>query len=96
MAEQLVADILEIEGEKESLTPIEMDLVLLMTDTQIKKEVDQLPHAQRALFDDLKKFAEDQEKESGVCTPLDTVILTLSKNKIPWYSSSDGCDSHKA
>ena len=60
-----------------------MDLVLLMTDTQIKKEVDQLPPAQRALFDDLKKFAEDQEKESGACTPLDTVILTLVKTRYP-------------
>ena len=56
MAEQLVADILEMEGEEESLTPIEMDPVLLMTDAQIKKEVDQLPPMQRVLFEDLKNL----------------------------------------
>ena len=83
MAEQLVADVLDIEGEEESLIPIEVDPVLLMTDTQIKKEVEQLPPAQRALFDDLKKFAEDQEKESGECVPLDTIISTLVKTRYP-------------
>ena len=83
MAEQLVADVLEIEGEEESLTPIEMGPMLLMMDAQIKKEVDQLPPTQRALFEDLKNFAEDQEKESGACTPLDTVISTLVKTRDP-------------
>ena len=83
MAEQLMTDIVEMEGEEESLTPVEMDPVLLMTDAQIKKEVDQLPPMQRALFKDIKKFAEDQEKETGMCTPLDTVILTLVKTRYP-------------
>ena len=47
MAEQLVVDIVEMEGDEGSLTPIEMDPVLLMTNVQIKKEVDQLPPTQR-------------------------------------------------
>ena len=54
MAEQLMADILEIE-EEEALIPVEVDPVLLMTDAQIKKEVEQLPPAQKALFEDVEK-----------------------------------------
>ena len=50
MAEQLVTDVLEIEGEGEPLTPIEIDPVLLMTDTQIKKEVDQLPSGAKSII----------------------------------------------
>ena len=88
MAEQLVTDVLEIEGEGEPLTPIEIDPVLLMTDTQIKKEVDQLPPAQKALFDDLKKFAEDQEEETGTCMPLDTLITTLVNTRYPRIPST--------
>ena len=30
-----------------------------------------------------RKIAEDQEKETGTCTPLDTVILTLVKTRYP-------------
>ena len=88
MAEQLVADVLEMEGGEESLIPIEMDPVLLMTDAQIKKEVEQLPPTQRALFDDLKKFVEDQEKVFGECTPLDTVVSTLIKTRYPHIPST--------
>ena len=58
-----------------------MDPVLLMIDTQIKKGVEQLPPVQRALFDNLKKFTEDQEKESGECMPLDTIISPLVKTQ---------------
>ena len=87
IAEQLVTDILEIEGEEEPLTPIEMDPVLLMTDTQIKKEVDQLPPAQKALFDDLKKFAEDQEG-TGTCMPLDMLITTFVNTRYPRIPSA--------
>ena len=65
-----------------------MDPVLLMTDAQIKKVVEQLPPAQRALFEDVKKFAEDQEKESGECTPLDTVVSTLIKTRYPGIPSA--------
>ena len=38
-----MVDVVEMEAEGESLTPIEIDPVLLMTDKQIKKEVEQLP-----------------------------------------------------
>ena len=88
MVEQLIADVVDIEGEEEALIPIEMDPVLLMTDAQIKIEVKQLPPAQRALFDDLKKFAEDQEKESGECMLLDTVVSTLVKMRYPGIPSA--------
>ena len=87
MADQLVADILEIE-EEEALVPVKIDPVLLMTDAQIKKEVEQLPPAQRALFEDVRKFAEDQEKESGECTPLDRVVSTLVKASYPRIPST--------
>ena len=90
-----MADIVEMEGEEESLTPVEMDPVLLMTDAQIKKEVDQLPPMQKALFEDLKKFAEDQEKETGMCTPLDTVISMLIKTRYPGIPPVNGCHSYK-
>ena len=44
MAEQLMADVVEMEAEGESLTPKEIDPVLLMTDdTNIRQEVEQLP-----------------------------------------------------
>ena len=87
MAEQLVADILEIE-EEEALVPVEIDPILLMTDVQIKKEVEQLPPAQKALFEDVKKFVEDQEKESGECMPLDRVVSTLVKARYPRIPST--------
>ena len=38
---------------------------------------------QNALFEDIKKFAEDQEKETSTCTPLDTLISTLVKTRYP-------------
>ena len=62
MAKQLMADILEIEGDEEALIPVEMDPVLLMTDAQIKREVEQLPPAQRALFNDLKNLQKIKKK----------------------------------
>ena len=46
--------------EENPLEPIEIDPVLLMTDKQIKVEVDKLPPFQKALFEDVKKFAEDR------------------------------------
>ena len=83
-----MADILEIE-EEEALIPVEMDPVLLMTDAQIKKkEVEQLPPAQKALFEDVKKFAEDQEKESGECMPLDKIVSSLIKTRYPHIPST--------
>ena len=49
----------EMQEEENPLKPIEIDPVLLMTDKQIKAEVDKLPPFQKALFEDVKKFAED-------------------------------------
>ena len=38
---------------------------------------------QKALLKGIKTFAEDQEKETCTCTPLDTVISTLIKMRHP-------------
>ena len=69
MAEQLMMEILETE-EEEALIPVEIDPVLLMTDAQIKRS-GATTTSSESLFEDVKKFAEDQEKESRECTPLD-------------------------
>ena len=47
-----------------------------------------MPPAQKALFDDLKKFAEDQEEETGTCTPLDTLITTHVNTRYPRIPST--------
>ena len=59
MAKQLMSDVLEMQEEENPLELIEIDPVLLMTDKQIKAEVDKLPPFQKVLFEDVKKFAED-------------------------------------
>ena len=74
MAKQLMSDVLDMQEEENPLEPIEIDLVLLMTDKQIKAEVDKLPPFQKALFEDIKKFAEDREAEEGICEPVDTLM----------------------
>ena len=71
MAEQLVADVLEMQVEEEAIIPVEIDPVLLMLDKQIKAEVDKLTPLQKAQFKDIKKFAEDREAETGDCEPVD-------------------------
>ena len=83
MAEQLMSDVLEMQEEENPLEPIEIDPVLLMTDKQIKAEVDKLPPFQKALFEDVKKFAEDREAEEGICEPVDTLMQTLIKTHYP-------------
>ena len=42
MVTQLVSDVAEIEAEEEELVLVEMDPLLLMSDTQIKAEIDKL------------------------------------------------------
>ena len=63
MAERLLSDVLEMQAEEEPLVPIEVDPVLLMSDKQIKKEVEQMPPTQRALFDDLRKNLQKIERQ---------------------------------
>ena len=52
MAEQLMSDVLEMQEEDNPLKTIEIDPVLLMTDKQIKAEVDKLPPYQKVLFEE--------------------------------------------
>ena len=80
MAEQLISDVLEMQEEENPLEPIGIDPVLLMSDKQIKAEVDKLPPFQKALFEDVKKFAEDREAEEGICEPVDALMQTLIKH----------------
>ena len=74
MGKQPMSDVLEKQEEENPLEPIEIDPVLLMTDKQIKVEVDKLPPIQKTLFEDVKKFAEDREVEEGICEPVDTLM----------------------
>ena len=83
MVERLLSDILEMQAKEEPLVPIEVDPIVLMTDQQIKVEINQLPATQKALFTDLKKFAEDTEVETGACEPMDTLMKTLVKRRYP-------------
>ena len=75
--DKLLSDVLEMQVEEEPLVPIEVDQILLMSLEQIKNEAEQLPPTQRALFDDIKKFAKDRETETGTCEPLDSLMSTL-------------------
>ena len=56
MAAQLVSDVTEIEAEEGELVQVEMDPLLLMTDTQIKAEIDKLSPEEKAHFDDFAEF----------------------------------------
>ena len=78
-----MSDVLEMQEEENPLELIEIDPVLLMTDKQIKAGVDKLPPFQKALFEDVKKFAEDREAEEGICEPVDTLMQTLIKTRYP-------------
>ena len=72
-----------MQREENPLEPIKIDPVLLMSDKQIKVEVDKLPPYQKALFEDVKKFAEDQEAEEDICEPVDTLMQSLIKTHYP-------------
>ena len=84
MVHQLITDVMElqVEEEEESLILVEVDPVLLMSDQQIKAEVEKLL-PQRALFKDVKKFARDMDAETGVCEPVDTLMQTLVRTRYP-------------
>ena len=65
MVAQLVSDIAEIEAEEGELIQVEMDPLLLMTDTQIKAEIAKLSPEEKSKFDDFASFAEDWHSETG-------------------------------
>ena len=49
---QLVSDIAEIEAEERKLIQVEIDPLLLMSDAQVKAEIDKLSPEEKAKFDD--------------------------------------------
>ena len=57
MAAQLVSDVAEIEAEEGELVQVEIDPLLLMSDTQVKAEIDKLLPEEKAKFDDFSSFA---------------------------------------
>ena len=86
MAAQLVLDVTEIEAEGE-LVQVEMDPLLLMTDTQIKAEIAKLSPEEKSHFDDFASFAEDWHSETGKYEPMDQVMKELIKKHYPGIPS---------
>ena len=73
-------DVAEIEAEEGELIQVEMDPLLLMSDTQIKAEVEKLTPEEKAKFDDYcSSFAEDWHGETGKYEPMDQVMKHLVK-----------------
>ena len=79
MAAQLVSDIAEIEAEEGELVPVEMDPLLLLSDTQIKAEIAKLSPEEKSKFDDFASFTEDWHSETGKYEPMDQVLKQLIK-----------------
>ena len=87
MAAQLVSDIAEIEAEEGELIQVEMDPLLLMTNTQIKAEIAKLSPEEKPKFDDFASFAEDWHSETGKYKPIYQVMKQLIKKHYPGISS---------
>ena len=79
MAAQLISDVAEIEAEEGELIQVEMDPLLLMSDTQIKAEIAKLSPEEKAKFDDFSSFAEDLHGETGKYELMDQVMKQLVK-----------------
>ena len=60
-----------------------MDPLLLMSDIQIKAEIDQLSPEEKAKFDDFSSFAEDWHSETGKYEPMDQIMKQLVKVRYP-------------
>ena len=73
----LVSDVAEMEVEEGELIQVEMDPLLLMTDTQIKAEIAKLSPEKKSKFDDFTSFAEDWHSETGKYEPMDQVMKQL-------------------
>ena len=82
-AQQLVSDVAEIEAEEEDLIQVEIDPVLLLSNKQIKAEVEKLTPAAKAKFDDFASFAEDWHDDTGKYEPIDHVMKHLVKVRYP-------------
>ena len=60
---------------------MEIDPVLLLTDKQLKAEVDKLTPLEKTQFEDYKNFAEDWKDKTGDYEPIDHVMKHLVKAK---------------
>ena len=58
-AQQLVSDVAQIEVKEGDLIQVEVDPVLLLSDKQLKAEVEKLTPQEKVKFDDFTSFAED-------------------------------------
>ena len=88
MVARLVSDVTEIEAEEGELVQVEMDPLLLMTDTQIKAEIAKLSPEEKSHFDDCASFAEDWHSETGKYEPMDQVMKQLIKKHYPGIPSN--------
>ena len=77
--QQLVSDVAEIEAEEGDLIQVEVDPVLLLSDKQIKAEVEKLTPKEKAKFDDFASFAEDWYDDISKYEPIDHVMKHLVK-----------------
>ena len=60
-----------------------MDPVLLLSDKQIKAEVEKVTPAAKAKFDNFASFAEDWHDDSSKYEPIDHVMKHLVKVRYP-------------
>ena len=65
------------------LIQVEIDPLLLMSDAQVKAEIDKLSPEEKAKFDDFSSFAEDWHGETGKYEPMDHVMKHLVKVRYP-------------
>ena len=82
-AQQLVSDVAQIGAEEGDLIQVEIDPVLLLSDKQIKTEVEKLTPAEKAKFDDFVSFTEDWHDDTGKYEPIDHVMKHLVKVRYP-------------
>ena len=69
----------QTEVEEGGLIQVEMDPVLLLSDKQLKAEVEKLTPTGKAKFDDFSSFAEDWHDATGKYEPIDHVMKHLVK-----------------
>ena len=82
-AQQLVLDIAQIEAEQWDLIQVEVDPVLLLSDKQLKAEVEKLTSEEKVKFNDYSCFAEDWHVETGKYESIDHVVKHLVKVRYP-------------
>ena len=79
VAQQLVSDMSQIEVEEGDLIQVKINPVLLLSDKQLKAEVEKLTPTEKAKFYDFSSFAEDWHDATGKYEPIDHVMKHLVK-----------------